>query len=102
MSPDPRARRKLKRLPTQEEVRARPSPSDVHEIVYYRRHQDDDPACGIPGQRFLSECPVNVRAKIVAVLAAVAAAPPRGSDWEYAQVRALREEYRSRNPRSVI
>lgn len=113
---------------------------------------------------FLSECPVNVRAKIVAVLAAVAAAPPKrfagGGYWEamhgemtgwfevrvdgpqrshyrlfclldyealdrhkpllvivdgrskafrttlndadYAQVRALGKEYRSRNPRSVI
>jgi hypothetical protein len=164
MSPDPRSRRKPKRPRDQEEVRTRPSPDDAHEIVYFRRHREDDHDCGVPAQVILSGWPTNVRAKTVAVLAAVAAAPPKRfagggywqamhgemtgwfevrvdgsqrshyrlfclldyeaqgrdkpllvvvdgrhkalrttlSDDDYAQVRALGDEYRARNPRSVI
>lgn len=164
MSPDPRSRRKPKRLRNQEEAHTRPSPDDAHEIVYFRRHREDDSERRVPGQVFLSRCPTGVRAKIVAVVTAVAAAPPRrfagGGYWEamhgamtgwfevrvdgprrshyrlfclldyealgrdkpllvvvdgrykafrttlsdedYAEVRALGEEYQSRNPRSVV
>jgi hypothetical protein len=77
MSPDPRSRRKPKRPRDREEARTRPSADDAHDIVYFQRHRDDDPDCGVPGRRFLSGCPTKVRAKIVAVLAAVAAAPPK-------------------------
>ncbi|MDT4933221.1 MAG: hypothetical protein QOK11_1113, partial [Pseudonocardiales bacterium] len=42
MSPDPRLRRKPKRQHDQDEVRTRPSPDDAHDIVYFRRHREDD------------------------------------------------------------
>ena len=164
MSPDPRSPRKPKRLRDQHDARVSPSPDDAHEIVYFQRHAHDDPGRGVPGQDFLRGCPTNVRAKITAVLIAVAAAPPKrfagGGYWEamhgdmtgwfevrvdgpqrshyrlfclldyaangrdrpllvvvdgrrkafrttlsesdYAQIRALGEEYLARNPRSVI
>lgn len=164
MSPDPRSRRRPKRARNPELARTRPSSDDVHDIVYFRRHQQNDPDCTAPGRLFLRGCPANVRAKIAAVLSAVAAAPPKrfagGGYWEamhgemtgffevgvdgpqrghyrlfclldydaegrdkpllvvidgrhkafrttlsdedYAQVRALGTEYRTRNPRSVI
>ena len=69
-----------------EDVRTRPSPDDEHTIVYFQRHRDDDPNSSVPGQLFLTSCPQNVRAKIVAVLVAVAAAPAKrfagGGYWE--------------------
>ena len=131
--------------------------------MYFRRHPDDDPSERIPGREFLRSCPPTVRARIVATLVAVAAAPPKrfagGGYWEamhgemagwfevridgpnrrhhrlfciidhdaideprpllvvidglakpfrtvvsdaaYARVRALGDEYRARNPRSL-
>ena len=57
-------------------VRRGPRRDDPHEVVYFRRHPDDDPAAGAPGREFLRSCPTGVRAKFVAVLVAVAAAPP--------------------------
>ena len=55
-------------------------------MVYFRRHSDDDPAQSVPGRQFLRSCPVSVRAKFVAVLVAVAGAPPYrfagGGYWE--------------------
>ena len=50
-------------------------------IVYY----STEPG-GVPGLEFLNSCPVKVRAKLVAVLEAVRAAPPPafsgGGKWE--------------------
>jgi hypothetical protein len=67
-------------------VRVHPRREDPHEVVYFRRHADDDPARSIPGREFLRLCPASVRAKFVAVLVAVAAAPPHrfagGGYWE--------------------
>ncbi|MET3206226.1 UNVERIFIED_ORG: Txe/YoeB family toxin of Txe-Axe toxin-antitoxin module [Arthrobacter sp. UYEF13] len=67
-------------------VEAKPSPADVHDIVYFQRHRDDDPRETAPGREFLQMCPATVRAKFRAVLAAVAAAPPNrfsgGGYWE--------------------
>ncbi len=67
-------------------VRVRPRREDPHEVVYFRRHRDDDPAETIPGRDFLQSCPAGVRAKFAAVLVAVAGAPPHrfagGGYWE--------------------
>jgi hypothetical protein len=132
--------------------------------VFFQRHVDDDPTRATPGHEFLNACPTKVRALMRAVLAQVAAAPPKrfagGGFWEamsgdmsgwfevradgpkrhhyrlfclldyeaearekpllvviagldkpfkttltdsqYLAVRALRDEYRCRNPRSVL
>jgi hypothetical protein len=63
-----------------------PNRDDAHDIVYFRRHRDDDPSQAIPGREFLRACPPGVRAKFAAVLVAVAAAPPHrfagGGYWE--------------------
>ncbi|MCP9207121.1 hypothetical protein [Streptomyces cucumeris] len=55
-------------------------------MVYFQRHVEEDPQQASPGRAFLRECPTNVRVKMRAVLAAVAAAPPKsfagGGYWE--------------------
>lgn len=65
---------------------ARPRRDDPHDVVYFQRHADDDPAQTIPGRDFLRSCPTSVRAKFAAVLVAVATAPPHrfagGGYWE--------------------
>lgn len=67
-------------------VRTGPSPDDEHEIVYFRRHLADDPDQSIPGRDALNSWPTSVRAKMRAVLAAVASATPKrfagGGYWE--------------------
>jgi hypothetical protein len=61
-------------------------PDDVHDVVFFRRHREDDPGQAVPGGEFLDSCPVKVRAAMRAVLAQVAAAPPKrfagGGYWE--------------------
>ncbi|MEI6622367.1 MAG: hypothetical protein WCP28_10715 [Actinomycetes bacterium] len=59
----------------------------MHDIVYFKRHRDDDASQSIPGRDFVQEtCPISVRHKINVVLVAVAAAPPHrfagGGYWE--------------------
>jgi hypothetical protein len=82
----PQRRRPDKSAPGRPSVRTGPSIDDAHEIQYYRRHLDDDPARAVPGREFLRTCDGNVRAKFVARLIAVAAAPPHkfagGGYWE--------------------
>jgi hypothetical protein len=67
-------------------VRVAPSSDDAHDVVYFRRHRDDDPTESAPGREFLRLCPTTVRAKMRAVLVEVAAAPPKrfagGGYWE--------------------
>ncbi|WP_052466321.1 hypothetical protein [Mobilicoccus massiliensis] len=67
-------------------VRTGPSPDDPHDIVYFRRHVNDDPAQAEPGREALRSWPRSVRAKANAVLIAVATAPPKrfagGGYWE--------------------
>lgn len=75
---------KKKALPL---IRTGPSSDDAHDVVYFKRHPDDDPHESVPGQAFLRDiCPGNVRIRMRAVLAAVAAAPPErfagGGHWE--------------------
>jgi hypothetical protein len=69
------------------EVKTKPSSDDPHEIVYFKRHKKDDPNETIPAREFLQNvCPPGVRAKLNAILVAVAAAPPKrfagGGKWE--------------------
>ncbi|WP_208543712.1 hypothetical protein [Rathayibacter sp. VKM Ac-2804] len=63
-----------------------PSADDTHEIVYFRRHREDDPSECAPGKEALDGFPPKVRATMRAVLVAVAAAPPKrfsgGGYWE--------------------
>ncbi|SEO09711.1 hypothetical protein [Cryobacterium luteum] len=66
--------------------KTKPSPSDVHDIVYFYRHRSDDPAMPAPGRTELRSWPDSVRAKVYAVATAVAGAPPNrfsgGGYWE--------------------
>lgn len=66
--------------------KTKPSPSDVHDIVYFQRHKGDDPAMSTPGRDALQSWPDSVRSKVYAVLAAVAGSPPNrfsgGGYWE--------------------
>jgi hypothetical protein len=61
----------------------RPEPWLIH---FFQRHIYDDPACTVPGRVFLTDCPPKVRAYFLAVLKAVAEAPPPtfsgGGRWE--------------------
>lgn len=36
-------------------VRTQPSSDDVHEVVYFQRHVDEDPGKSCPGRTFLRE-----------------------------------------------
>lgn len=55
-------------------------------IHFFRRAKGDDPGEATPAREFLDACPIPVRAKFVAILQAVAAAPPPsfsgGGKWE--------------------
>jgi hypothetical protein len=89
MSPDKRSKSKArprKAPPAASPIRVRPSADDAHEITFFRRHHSDDPAAPSPARDFLDICPTKVRATMRAVLAAVAAAPPKrfagGGYWE--------------------
>lgn len=89
--------------------------------MFFKRHRSDDAAEAEPGRAALNSYPAKVRATMRAALVAVASAPPKrfagGGYWEamkgdkpfrttlsdadYAAVRRLGDEYRSRNPRSL-
>ncbi len=55
-------------------------------VHFFRRHENDDPLRSVPGRAFLDACPTPVRAKLVAIITAVASAPPPmfggGGKWE--------------------
>jgi hypothetical protein len=64
-----------------------PLSSDAtHEVEFFKRHRDDDAAQNSPGLNALLGFPTNVRARLLATLAAVAKAPPKrfagGGQWE--------------------
>jgi hypothetical protein len=88
MSPDQRSRRRQSRSRARDapQVRTGPSSDDPHDVMFFRRHRDDDRGQAVPGRDFLNACPVKVRATMRAVLAQVAAAPPKrfagGGYWE--------------------
>lgn len=77
---------KKRKNPPAPSVRTGPSPDDAHDIVYFKRHADDDPEQAAPGRDALRSWPTSVRAKAYAVLIAVATAPPKrfagGGYWE--------------------
>ncbi|HXR23292.1 MAG TPA: hypothetical protein VN786_12110 [Acidimicrobiales bacterium] len=86
MSPDKKPQRERRRSPSPRPLKTAPAATDAYDIAYFKRHVDDDPTEAMPGRDFLDSCPVPVRAKFVAVLIAVAAAPPQrfsgGGFWE--------------------
>lgn len=55
-------------------------------IHFFKRHRDDDSTESVPGRDFLDKCPTSVRAKLLAIITAVADAPPPmfsgGGKWE--------------------
>lgn len=55
-------------------------------IHFFKRHADDDPMQSVPARDFLDRCPTAVAAKLIAVVKAVADAPPPafsgGGKWE--------------------
>jgi hypothetical protein len=55
-------------------------------IHFFRRHPDEDPAETVPARDFLDRCPPAVAAKLIAIVKAVAEAPPPafsgGGKWE--------------------
>jgi hypothetical protein len=55
-------------------------------IVFFQRHRDDDRGQSVPGADFLDSCPTGVRADLVAIVKAVAEAPPMkfagGGQWQ--------------------
>lgn len=89
MVPDPRAKKRAKRPGGKKivaKIPTKPSSNDTHEIVYFKRHAEDDERETIPGRVFLDSCPAPVQAHIIRVLIAVATAPPKkfagGGYWE--------------------
>jgi hypothetical protein len=60
-----------------------PEPWRIH---FFQRHRADDPARSVPTIAFLDSLPVRARAEVIAVLDAVAEAPPPafsgGGKWE--------------------
>jgi hypothetical protein len=89
MVPDSRAKKRAKRPAGQKifaKIQTKPSSDDAHEIVYFKRHAEDDINETISGRVFLDSCPIAVQAHIMRVLVAVAAAPPKrfagGGYWE--------------------
>lgn len=71
-----------------ERPRAMPGPnaSEPWAILYFRRHRSDDPAETRPGRVYLNNLPPQIRAQLIAVIKAVADAPPPahsgGGKWE--------------------
>ena len=63
--------------------KAAPEPWLIH---FFQRHMQDDPARPVPGRVFLAGCPPKVLGHFLAVLKAVAEAPPPafsgGGKWE--------------------
>lgn len=55
-------------------------------VHFFKRHAADDPAAAVPARDFLDRCPTSVAAKMIAVVKAVAEAPPPafsgGGKWE--------------------
>lgn len=55
-------------------------------IHFFKRHAEDDPTQAMPARDFLDRCPTAVAAKLIAVVKAVADAPPPafsgGGKWE--------------------
>src|SRR5690242_18285694 len=61
-------------------------PAGPWRIHFFRRHSADDPGEAVPARDFLDLCPAKVAATMIAVVRAVADAPPPsfggGGKWE--------------------
>ena len=61
-------------------------PRQPWRVHFFRRHPDDDPAQAVPARAFLDTSPIKVSATMIAVVRAVADAPPPalsgGGKWE--------------------
>lgn len=59
---------------------------EAWKIHFFQRHVSDDATRSVPGRAFLLDCPPKVRAMMLAVVKAVADAPPPmfsgGGKWE--------------------
>ncbi len=73
-------------MPDPRPAAARASSRGPWRIHFFQRHPSDDPARSVPARDFLDACPTAVAAKLVAVVKAVADAPPPafsgGGKWE--------------------
>ena len=87
----PRARRlRHDGAPSGRRRKKRRRPSTVStgpwRVHFFRRRAEDDPTRAVPAQDFLLACPEKVRAMMLAVIKAVADAPPPqfsgGGKWE--------------------
>jgi hypothetical protein len=76
------AKKKHKRVATDIPVDLR-APWSIH---FFKRRLEDDPKESVPARDFLDRCPTRVAAKLIAVVKAVADAPPPmfsgGGKWE--------------------
>jgi hypothetical protein len=67
-------------------ARRNPATTTPWRIHFFQRHEDDDPKQTVPARDFIDRCPSSVAAKLVAVVKAVADAPPPafsgGGKWE--------------------
>jgi hypothetical protein len=72
-----------RKAPRKQAARGPSLPWRVH---FFQRHPKDDPHRSTPGRDFLAACPEKVRAMMLAVVKAVADAPPPrfagGGKWE--------------------
>lgn len=63
-----------------------PNANEPWAILYFKRHRSNDPAETRPGRLYLNGLPPQIRAQLVAVIKAVADAPPPahsgGGKWE--------------------
>lgn len=63
-----------------------PSATEPWAILYFKRHRSDDPEETRPGRVYLNGLPPRIRAQLIAVIKAVADAPPPahsgGGKWE--------------------
>lgn len=87
MSPDRRRPpKKPGASPPKPPVESAPSAKSPFEIVYFRRHAEDDPDQTIPGREFLVTCPSKVRTLMQNVVVEVAKTKPGqfagGGYWE--------------------
>ncbi|MCA9593762.1 MAG: hypothetical protein KC776_10645 [Myxococcales bacterium] len=80
------AHRKSQKKTTKRAEAAKPEEPEPWFIEFFRRHEDDDADQSVPGKTFLEGCPDKVRQTMLAVLKAVAEAPPPsfsgGGYWE--------------------
>jgi Txe/YoeB family toxin of Txe-Axe toxin-antitoxin module len=64
----------------------RPRQGAPWRIYFFKRHPEDDSSESVPAHEFLQTCPTKVEATILAVVKAVAEAPPPafggGGKWE--------------------